>query len=94
MTVFVDSIFDTPYDHSNTAVKKYGTKWCHMWCDGDEEELHELASKIGLKRRYFQKHRILNHYDLIPSKRIIAIKNGAIEKSLKTWIKEKYYAKT
>lgn len=93
MTIFVDNI-NTYYDHSNIIIKKYGTQWCHMWCDGNEEELHELAIKIGLKRKYFQKHRIFNHYDLIPSKRIQAIKCGAIETSLRIWIKKNYYAKT
>lgn len=93
MAVFVDNIFNTPFNSSNIAIKKYGSLWCHMWCDGNEEELHELALKIGLKKKYFQKHRIFNHYDLIPSKRLRAIKCGAIETSLKVWIKENYYAK-
>lgn len=41
------------------------------------EELHEFAAKIGLKRAWFQDHRI-PHYDLMGGKKRMAIRAGAI----------------
>jgi hypothetical protein len=67
---------------------RWGTNWCHMWCDGDVEDLHKFAIGLGLKIEYFQNKR-LPHYDLIPSKRILAIKKGAKEMSLRDWIYQK-----
>ena len=52
--------------------------WCHMAADS-LDELHEMASKIGLKREWFQARARFPHYDLRPSKRYLAIRNGAVE---------------
>lgn len=50
--------------------------WSHMTSDtGDWDELHTFAKKIGLKRERFQG----NHYDLMPKRRIAAVKLGAKE---------------
>lgn len=72
--VYVDSITDY------TGVTRLRWKeWCHMVADTDEE-LHAMADKIGLKRAWFQSKpgkRRGNHYDLIPTKRKLAIKHGA-----------------
>lgn len=56
-------------------------KWCHMGidCESDVEELHQFAQSIGLKRAWFQDRPHYPHYDLRPSKRELAVKNGAIE---------------
>lgn len=74
--VYVDSITDY------TGFTKLRWKhWCHMVADTDEE-LHALAAKIGLKREWFQKKpgkRRGNHYDLIPTKRALAVRHGAKE---------------
>jgi len=53
-----------------------GKLWAHMGAD-TIEELHEVADKIGLKREWFQdtKH---PHYDIVESKRQLALENGAI----------------
>jgi hypothetical protein len=54
---------------------------CHMWAD-TVEELHAFASRIGLRRAWFQMSRgarRLPHYDLNPSRRAKAIAAGAIE---------------
>lgn len=59
-----------------------------MWAD-TEEELHEIADKIGLKRQWFQTGTIINHYDLVRSKRKMAIQLGAKKSNLKSFIKEK-----
>lgn len=49
-----------------------------MFAD-DLDELHDMALKIGLKRSYFQNHKYLPHYDLTPSKRVLALQHGATE---------------
>lgn len=69
MTVYVDD-FEHPYRYM---------KMCHMIADTDEE-LHEMAFEIGVKRRWYQdaEHHRYSHYDICLSKRVLAIKNGAI----------------
>lgn len=80
MTVYVDKLF------------KYKNKqWCHMWAD-DEEELHSFALILGLKREWAQFHQgmiTLLHYDLVPSKRALALKNGAVEFDIKRYVTNK-----
>jgi len=56
-------------------------KWCHLIAD-DLDELHSFAAQLGLKREWFQNHRIQPHYDITASKREQAIKLGA--KSIST----------
>ena len=75
------------------SAKRHGKQWCHLWfADATPEslqELHEVARAIGLKRSYFQNHnKWFPHYDLVPSKRKLAIQRGAIEKNLPEWIEE------
>lgn len=56
-----------------------GRKWGHLVAD-TEEELHELAEAIGLKRKWFQNRPGgIPHYDVTRSKRDKAIKAGAKE---------------
>lgn len=76
MTVYVDEI------------REYPKKWCHMWCDGDLDELHAMADRIGLKRSWFQtKNTRFLHYDPVPSKRALALRHGAEFMRLEDWIK-------
>lgn len=52
---------------------------CHMIADTDEE-LHAMAAKIGVQRKWHQappKHR--SHYDIALSKRALAVAAGAVE---------------
>lgn len=90
MAVFVDGIFTSVSSKpaANFVGTRTGHKWCHMWAD-TEEELHKMADKIGLKRSWFQNRERFPHYDLVPSKRRLALINGAIEKSLSSWIRDK-----
>jgi hypothetical protein len=54
-------------------------KTCHLFTDnGDLESLHDLAASIDLRREWFQDDD-LPHYDLVPSKRALAIRAGAVE---------------
>ena len=52
-------------------------KMCHMIADS-EEELHEMADRIGMQRAWFQAGS-RPHYDVSKSKRKLAIEYGANE---------------
>jgi hypothetical protein len=57
---------------------------CHMIADTDDE-LHAMAAKIGVARKWFQappRHK--PHYDIALSKRALAVQYGAIEITWKT----------
>lgn len=73
MAIYVDEI----QDH---RVGRRTWKTCHMMTDGNIDELHKMAEKLGI-RRYFQEHDTHPHYDLFPSKREAAIKLGAVSVS-------------
>lgn len=53
---------------------------CHMLADSDEE-LHAMADRIGVARRWWQspKRRSGSHYDIALSKRALAVQFGAVE---------------
>ena len=68
MTVYVDEIFNYPGKG----------RWCHMMAD-DLKELHRMADIISLKREWFQNTPRFPHYDLRESKRMLALKYGAVE---------------
>ena len=53
---------------------------CHMLADS-VEELHAMADKIGIQRKWFQAPPKAStpHYDICYEKRKLAIANGAIE---------------
>lgn len=55
-------------------------KMCHMLADSDEE-LHAMADKIGVARRWWQSPAKTSgsHYDIALSKRALAVAAGAIE---------------
>jgi hypothetical protein len=53
---------------------------CHMIAD-DENELHEMAQRIGIRRKWFQNQGRYPHYDICKSKRALAVKHGAVEVS-------------
>jgi predicted kinase len=69
MAILVDELREYP------GVALPYTRWCHMTTDGDFEELHEFAARLGLRRRWFQR----DHYDLPPHGRIAAVALGAEE---------------
>lgn len=52
---------------------------CHMLADTDDE-LHAMAARIGVARRWHQKSGTAHsHYDICLSKRAKAVELGAIE---------------
>lgn len=56
------------------------------------QELHEMVDKIGVQRKWFQnkKEHGLPHYDICKAKKLLAIKNGAIEMSDRELIEKTY----
>ncbi len=60
---------------------------CHMWADTDDELL-AMADRIGVARKWIQGHPRLSfgrhkkaswvHFDIAQSKRVLALRNGAI----------------
>jgi hypothetical protein len=51
---------------------------CHLIADNNEE-LHQFAKALGLRRSWFQASASGPHYDIVASKRLLAVKLGAIE---------------
>jgi hypothetical protein len=84
MTVYVDDA-NIPATVANGRAR-HTSRWCHLFSDTSDAELHEFAARIGLKRAWFQKpdsplqtHR---HYDLTAGKRRQAVAAGAVEDHL------------
>lgn len=74
MTVYVDDMR-----------AKYGRMvMCHMLADSDDE-LHLMAARIGVARRWWQSPEKTSgsHYDICLSKRAKAIAFGAVEITLR-----------
>lgn len=69
MAIFVDKLRDFGW--------KLG-KSCHLITDGENEELHKFAKKIGMKQEWFQKSTSGPHYDLTAKRRELAVQLGAI----------------
>ena len=67
MAVMVDELREYP------GVALPFTTWCHLATDGDFEELHAFAARLGLRRGWFQR----DHYDLPPHGRAAALAAGA-----------------
>jgi hypothetical protein len=69
VTVYVDNM-RAPYR---------GMVMCHMLAD-TEDELHAMAVRIGVSRRWHQKPGTTHsHYDICLSKRALAVAAGAVE---------------
>ncbi|MCK9542896.1 MAG: DUF4031 domain-containing protein [Novosphingobium sp.] len=52
---------------------------CHLFAD-TIEELHKIADKIQVNRKWFQtKNKKFPHYDICLSKKKLAIQEGAVE---------------
>ena len=62
-------------DNEKNAVGRM--KVCHMMAD-TVGELHCMADRIGIARRWFENRRV-PHYDICMKRRKVAVKAGAIE---------------
>lgn len=61
----------------NERIPWRGTLWCHLVADS-LDELHRFASKLGLKRAWFQDKASYPHYDVTMSVRERALGLGAL----------------
>ncbi len=77
MSVYVDDMY-APY---------FNMKMCHMTAD-TLEELHAMAFKIGVRRKWFQDHDT-PHYDICMAKRKMAVYHGAIQETVREGIKRR-----
>ena len=68
MTVYVD-------DSENRFRRM---KMCHMLAD-TPDELHAMADRIGVARKWYQGQASTPHYDICKSKSKLAVKYGAVE---------------
>jgi hypothetical protein len=80
MAVYVDELMrhgpGSYHGPDGNQAARVGAKNDHLWCHlvaDSEEELHAFASRLGMKRTWFQG----DHYDLTPKKRAIALSLGA-----------------
>lgn len=68
MAVYVDA-----------PIHRYGRMlMCHMLAD-TLEELHAMADRIGIQRKWFQSAGRYPHYDICKAKRALAVEAGAVE---------------
>lgn len=70
MAVYIDT-FNAPYRRMIM---------CHMMAD-TVGELHQMADRLGVARKWFQADGIYPHYDICLSKKKLAIQYGAEEMS-------------
>lgn len=91
-SVYVDKLFTRTAREAQAA--RVGARNCDQWChmfSTDVRALHRLAERIGMKPEWFQDRERLPHYDLTPARRNRAIGAGAIELSLKSFLRYRTY---
>lgn len=75
--VMVDQV--TIYPNAKGIFRKGSA---HLTVDGTTPEhleaLHAFALSIGLRRSWFQPHKLAAHYDLTPGKHAAALAKGAV----------------
>lgn len=72
MTVYVDDM------RMPARVGRLNARWSHLMADTDEE-LHEFAARLGLRREWHQKPGTpISHYDVTDTKRAQALEMGAV----------------
>lgn len=72
MTCYVDQLRRYPDHRSGQPL------WCHLVTDGELDELHAFAARLGVLRERFQGHTKYPHYDLPPAYRERALSLGAV----------------
>lgn len=88
--VYVDEVRVYAVGAVSAGARRHGVRWCHMWTEpGNEDALHVMAERIGLKREWFQDREGFPHYDLVMSARDRALKSGAKEKDLRQWVTDR-----
>ena len=77
MSVYIDRV----------SIAFRGMSMCHMIAD-TLDELHAMADRIGLQRRWFQQppKASFPHYDIAQGKRALAVQNGATDCDRNTFV--------
>lgn len=88
--VFVDHlrVHRSRTEPARSAGERFGHRWCHLWSD-DLDALHAMATALGIRREWFQDRPGFPHYDLPPFRREHALSLGAVERSLKAWLRDR-----
>lgn len=87
MSVYVDDPIVYPSEpRGYVGRKRARARWGHMIAD-TAAELHTIARNIGLRSEWFQPGHG-GHYDLVPSKRRLAIKRGAVALTRRAFIEK------
>jgi uncharacterized protein DUF4031 len=76
VTVYVDELQVWP----GPKPRCFAEGSCHLTAD-TTDELHAFARRLGLRRSWFQPHRVADHYDLTAGRRLRAIALGAVQRS-------------
>lgn len=80
--IMVDDLVAWPLPRNASAEARRvfgGKKSCHLTIEGDSlEPLHAFAARIGMRREWFQDHKIMPHYDLTAGRRARALALGAV----------------
>lgn len=84
MTIFVDELQRWP-----TRIPCFRAGSCHLTTDGPLEDLHAFAARLGLRRAWFQEHRLMPHYDLTAGRREAALAAGAVFVSAREQIRRR-----
>lgn len=61
----------------NARIAWRGRKWCHLVAD-TTTELHTFATRLGLRRSWFQGSASFPHYDVTIETRALALELGAL----------------
>ena len=90
MAVYVDDLVPAASYRGRGAVQarrvgaRYGHRWCHLFArPADRAELHAFAAALGMRREWWQG----DHYDLVPPKRALALRRGALAVSRREAVK-------
>lgn len=77
--VYVDNMLMGATVRNGTTGRDVSGSWSHLTADSDDE-LHEFAARLGLKRAYHQPSppHSRSHYDVTKRVRALAIRLGAI----------------
>ena len=82
MTEQIIVMVDEPRDYPHAKIKCFRKGACHLTVNGETAEhmkaLHALAEKIGMRRSWFQDHKLAPHYDLTLGRRRAALAGGAV----------------
>ena len=91
--ILVDALFTAePMLHAANnprarQASRWGRRWCHCWSDTHNvPELLAFAARLGLRAEYIQRLADFPHFDLIPSKRALAVRLGAKPVNLRDWL--------